>query len=186
VIAGDAVADAVDAAELFGIDVDQLAGTLALVADCRRLRVEMAQATQPEPAQHHANRRARHGELASDLRAGHALPAQPLDLGNPLGRHRSAVSSGRRAPVAQHPLAARPIPPQPMVRAADRQASRRCCIGNLPALLFDPTDHQESTLRRQASILMDVHLGLRLAVGRLATTSFASPPQMNNLHSFDS
>jgi hypothetical protein len=32
---------------------------------------------------------------------------------------------------------------------------------------------------------MDVHLGLRLAVGRLATTSFASQPQMNNLYSFD-
>jgi hypothetical protein len=27
--------------------------------------------------------------------------------------------------------------------------------------------------------------GLRLAVGRLATTSFASQPQMNNLYSFD-
>jgi hypothetical protein len=33
---------------------------------------------------------------------------------------------------------------------------------------------------------MDVHLGLRLVIGRLATTSFASQPQMNNLYSFDS
>jgi len=73
-----------------------------------------------------------------------------------------------------------------MVRAADRQAGRRCRIGNLPALLFDPADHQESTLRRQAGILVNVHLGLRPAIGRLATTSFASQPQMNNLYSFDS
>jgi hypothetical protein len=34
-------------------------------------------------------------------------------------------------------------------------------------------------------IVANVHLGLRLAVGRLATTSFASQPQMNNLYSFD-
>jgi hypothetical protein len=33
---------------------------------------------------------------------------------------------------------------------------------------------------------MDVHLGLQPMIGRLATTSFASQPQMNNLHSFDS
>jgi hypothetical protein len=73
-----------------------------------------------------------------------------------------------------------------MVRAADRQAGRRCRIGNLPAFLLDPAHHQESTLRRQASILMDVHLRLQPVIGRLATTSFASQPQMNNLYSFDS
>jgi len=40
-------------------------------------------------------------------------------------------------------------------------------------------------LRGQAGILMDVHQGLRPVFGRLATTSFASQPQMNNLYSFD-
>jgi len=32
---------------------------------------------------------------------------------------------------------------------------------------------------------MDVHLRLQPVIGRLATTSFASQPQMNNLYSFD-
>jgi hypothetical protein len=51
---------------------------------------------------------------------------------------------------------------------------------------LNPLHHQESTLRGQAGILMDVHLGLRPVIGRLATTSLASQPQMNNLYSFDS
>jgi hypothetical protein len=72
-----------------------------------------------------------------------------------------------------------------MVRAANRQAGRRCRIANLPAFLLDPAHHQESTLRRQAGILMDVHLRLQPVIGRLATTSFAGQPQMNNLYSFD-
>ena len=38
-----------------------------------------------------------------------------------------------------------------MVCAADRQASRRCRIGNFPALLFDPTDHQEPLAIARAS-----------------------------------
>lgn len=39
-VAGDAVADAVDPAELLRVDMDQLAGPLALIATHRRLLVE--------------------------------------------------------------------------------------------------------------------------------------------------
>jgi hypothetical protein len=73
-----------------------------------------------------------------------------------------------------------------MVRAAHGEAGGGGGIRDLPAMVLNPLNHQESTSRGQAGILMDVHLGLQLAVGRLATTSFASQPQMNNLYSFHS
>ena len=41
-VAGDAVADPVEAAELLDVDVDQLAGLLALVAEHRRGRLQIA------------------------------------------------------------------------------------------------------------------------------------------------
>ena len=51
-IAGDAVADAVDAAELLGVDMDQLAGPGALVAHRRRLGFQRGEPAETEPAQH--------------------------------------------------------------------------------------------------------------------------------------
>jgi hypothetical protein len=50
VIASDPVADAVDAAELLDVDMDQLARPLALVADHRRLRLERGEPSEPETA----------------------------------------------------------------------------------------------------------------------------------------
>jgi hypothetical protein len=53
-------------------------------------------------------------------------------------------------------------------------------------LLFDPTDHQESTLRCQASILVQVHPGsLPIMLASVATHSLTGLPRVNNLHSFD-
>ena len=78
--AGNAVADAADAAEFLGVEVQQLAGPLTLVAHDRRRRVERLQAAETEPAQHRAHGRARQAELAGDPIARQALPAQPFDL----------------------------------------------------------------------------------------------------------
>jgi hypothetical protein len=77
-----------------------LSATLPLIADGRRLRIEAAEAAQLKPSQHQPDGGTRHGKLAGDLRPGHALARQPLDLGDALGRHRRAVSGGRRTPVA--------------------------------------------------------------------------------------
>src|SRR5579885_1003358 len=87
--AGDAVAEAVDAAELFGVDVHQFARPLAFIAHHRRRRVERREAAEPEPAQHRANGRARQAEFPGDPLAGQTLSAQPLDLG--VARVRGAV-----------------------------------------------------------------------------------------------
>ena len=49
-VAGDAVADPVEAAELLDVDVDQLAGVLALVAADRLGRLEVLEPAQAERA----------------------------------------------------------------------------------------------------------------------------------------
>jgi hypothetical protein len=59
--------------------------------------------------------------------------------------------------------------------------------GVWPPASMDAVDQQGSTLRRQARILVDVHLGLPgRAVDRCGNHSFTPLPRMNNLHSFDS
>jgi len=64
-VAGDAVADAVDPAELLGIDVDQSAGLLPLVADDCHGRVESLEPAEPDPAQRLADRRCEKLPLSS-------------------------------------------------------------------------------------------------------------------------
>jgi hypothetical protein len=86
-IAGDAMADRRDPPELLGVDVEQLARPLPLVAHDWRLRLECRQLAEPEAAQAAADRRDRHGQLARDRRAAQALPPPALDLGHTRGRH---------------------------------------------------------------------------------------------------
>lgn len=65
-VAGDVVARTGDAAELFGVHMDQLAKA-ALVVHDRRLRLEGGEAAEPEPAQDRSYRRPR--EPAGDGRS---------------------------------------------------------------------------------------------------------------------
>src|SRR5690606_24728250 len=92
-IAGDAMADAVDAAELLGIEVDQFAGPLPLVAADLARRVEGGEPAEAEPAQDYPHGGDGPPELAGDRRAGETLTPQRLDLG--LDRR----SQARRAAV---------------------------------------------------------------------------------------
>jgi hypothetical protein len=74
-ISGNAVADAVDTAELFDIEVDQLARHVALIAHDLWLDVECAEPPEAETAQHGADGRTGQVELACDLRTGATLAA---------------------------------------------------------------------------------------------------------------
>jgi len=102
----DAVADAVDAAELLGVDVEQLAGAGALVADRGRPRLEGGEAAEAEAPQHQAHGGDGPSQPARDLRPAEALPAQPLDAApatctrcvrtpRPPGRRPRPASHGR-------------------------------------------------------------------------------------------
>jgi FtsZ-binding cell division protein ZapB len=81
-VAGDAVADAVDAPELLRVEVEQLARFVARVADDGRLGIEGSEPAQAEPAQHEAHRREWQARLPGNGWPGQALAAQPGDLGD--------------------------------------------------------------------------------------------------------
>jgi hypothetical protein len=73
VLAGDAVADAVDAAERLGIDMNELAGMLPLIASRWQPRIEGGETTRAEPPQDGADGGARHAEPERNSEAAHAL-----------------------------------------------------------------------------------------------------------------
>src|SRR4051812_1623399 len=84
------MADAVEAAELFDIDVDQFAGMLTLVAANRRGRFERLDAVEAEAPEDAADRSRRDADGSGDLLARPALAAGGFD-----GHHRGC----RRRPV---------------------------------------------------------------------------------------
>jgi hypothetical protein len=118
-VAGDAVADAVDAAELLGVDVEQRAGAGALIADHGRPGLEGGEAAETEAAQHQADGRAGPPQPPRDLRAGQALPAQPLDLGGDL----EGQPAGRCR--ASHLCAVRTDTPAARAASSTRQSCSR-------------------------------------------------------------
>src|SRR3954469_10041489 len=89
-IAGDAMADPVEAAELLDIDVDQVAGMFALVAANRRGGFERLHAVEAEAPEDAADRGRRDADRGCDVLARPALAAQSFD-----GRDRGC----RRRPV---------------------------------------------------------------------------------------
>src|SRR5512134_754895 len=86
-IAGDAVPDPVEAAQLLDVDVDELARVLAFVASHWLGRFQGLEAVQAQAPQDPADRGRRDTDLPGDLIADPALAAQ---FGNPLedGRRR--------------------------------------------------------------------------------------------------
>src|SRR5215213_1720918 len=89
-VAGDAMADPVEAAELFDIDVDQFAGMLTLVAANRRRGFERLDAVEAKAPEDAADRGRRDADRGCDVLARPALAAQGFD-----GRDRG----GRGRPV---------------------------------------------------------------------------------------
>lgn len=94
-VAGDAMADPGEAAELFDVEMDHLAGCFVLVADHRHRRFEGAASAQPEPDENPADGGRRDPDRACDLLAGPVLAAE---LGNPLdARHPGSADRGGAA-----------------------------------------------------------------------------------------
>src|SRR5690606_18190384 len=157
VMAGDAVADLVEAAELLDVEVDQLARLLALVAADRLGRLQVAQSAEAGPAQHAADRRGRDAGRGGDLPADPALPAQLDDLLAGRLSGRLAQPMRPRGPVieAGRTLGLVALDPFPDRLSSDTEGS---CHGaaRLPLLQHAP-DKLGPTQRRQAGILMHVH-----------------------------
>jgi hypothetical protein len=137
-VAGDPMADRHDPAELLGVDVDQLARPVALIAHDRRLGLERAQLAQPQTAQNAADRRDRHGKLTRDRRTAQTLPPPVLDLGHARGRHLVGTVLRRRAPVDQRRRAAVTIAREPAVSLSLRQSRSASGQSHRPILVRDP------------------------------------------------
>src|SRR5215203_3848440 len=75
-VAGDAVADLVEAAELLDVDVDEFAGVLAFVAPHRLGRLEVPEAAQAGAFEDAADRGGRDPGDLGDVLAREALAAQ--------------------------------------------------------------------------------------------------------------
>ncbi len=69
-IAGDAVAEAVDPGQLLGVDVQELAGPLALIAQNRGLGFEAREPAEAVAAQHGAHGRDRQAYAAVSPASG--------------------------------------------------------------------------------------------------------------------
>jgi hypothetical protein len=78
-IAGDAMADGVEAAEFFDIDVDDLAGCFALVTWPGLLRLEARKQTEAAAPENARDAGPGDGELAGDVLLSAALTPQDLD-----------------------------------------------------------------------------------------------------------
>jgi hypothetical protein len=109
---------ALDAPELLDVDVDQLAGPLALVA-LRGLAPQPAELAHPDPGQDARHRRQRSIEDLGDFRSGEPQPSQRRDrFDSPLvgaigdhGRRRGTIQQTARAlrPEPLDPLRARAV-----------------------------------------------------------------------------
>src|SRR5260370_30851154 len=95
-VAGDAVTDELEAAELFDVDMDHFAGVLALVAADRLGPVKRLHLVQPPPFENPAD-----GGRRDAPRPG-ALPAAPApaapEIGLSSGRPRGGAGEGRPPP----------------------------------------------------------------------------------------
>jgi hypothetical protein len=81
--ARDAVAGPADAAELLHVDVDELAGTLLLIAVRRLERLQPPQLAEPDPGQDPRDSRGRHRQRLCDLGADHPQAPQCRDHSDP-------------------------------------------------------------------------------------------------------
>ena len=100
-VAGDAMADALEAAELLDVDVDQLAGMLALVAADRLGRLQRRDAVEAEALEDAADGGRRDADLGGDLLAGPALAAQGFDLLDDRRRRRPVQAMRPRRAILQ-------------------------------------------------------------------------------------
>jgi hypothetical protein len=92
-VAGDPVADAIELAQLFNVDVDDLAWMLAFIAANGLGRLKRGETVQAEPAQDAAGGRRRHPDLGGDERGQDersCRPATPSARAQPIWRRSSA------------------------------------------------------------------------------------------------
>jgi hypothetical protein len=161
VVFADSAADAfartaLDAAEPFDVDVDELARTLSLIAD-RLLEPEPAQPAQPEPGQDPRDRRERHPERLRDLCSGEAQPAQ-------LHNHRDSILGRairdlprRRAAITQTLLAFQPVAANPLPRTTHADPGGLGRRGQRPTINKHPHSKRAPATPTESRVSVKLH-----------------------------
>jgi hypothetical protein len=173
-VAGDAVADDLDAAQLLGVDVDELSGVVSLVAANGLLRVEVGQPRQTFSGQHAGHRGRTRVDSRGDLGSGLPTPAQPEDLFDNDGMGLTRRTMGPRGAIHQRRLAGLPISAFPFRSGSVENTGRLGGAGHGDACL-DPLDQQHLTGRASSGILVKLHLGSSDELVALDTSSLTNP-----------
>jgi hypothetical protein len=160
-VAGNAVTWALNAGELFDVEVDELAWVSALVAPCRGRRIEQSQAMELVATQDARDTRLGEGALACDLKAWHAQSAERERDGHLSWWYLAWATMRTRGVITQSGASLGPKTGHPFAGGAF--AHGECRRGGLcrEPSVNDGQDKSFSTPRGQSSISMDVHaLGL--------------------------
>jgi len=160
-VAGDAVAWALDAGELFDVEVNELTWVSALVAPGQGRRIEQSQAMKLMTTQDTRDTRLGEGALACDLEAWHAQSAQRKDDRDLGWWDLPWTTPGSRGTVGQSGHAFGTETGHPFTGRAFAHGKRdRRSLCREPSV-DDGQDKSFSTPRSQSSISMNVHaLGL--------------------------
>lgn len=156
-LAGNAMTDALETTELLDVDMDHLAGMLALVASDRLGRFDISQSRQSSTLEHAADGGGRDADLMGDVLAGPTLPPQRHDA---LGDQRSGGlwhMGGPRGTVdhAGPPFGLVALDPARHDLGRHAVDARRMGFGE--SAFYHRQRHLLSTQRRETGILMDVH-----------------------------
>src|SRR5690606_17964362 len=155
-IAGDAMSDTVEAAELLDVDVDEVTGMLAFIAPHGLCRLQRTEAIEPEALEHTADGSWRDAHLGSNLLAGHAPAAQRLDLLHGHTGRRPTEPVRPRGTVLEALGTLGLEAGNPLADGARADASGSC--GGLRRLPIQNQAHDSlSTARCKTGILVDVH-----------------------------
>ena len=180
-ITSDAMAGTLESAELFDVDVDQLAGMLPLVAADGLCWLESLEVVEAQACEHAADGGGRDRNHGGDLLAREALTAE---LGNALDDRLwrgpvQGVRPGGAISQAVVTLLEEAIDPFAHGFWADPEG-RGHGLRGLP-LHEDTADDFGSTMSRQASILVNVHSVLSPASQSFDNFSFLGQGRMDNL-----
>ena len=183
-ITSDSMAGALDAPELLGVQVQQIAWRIVFVADHWFARLQVTQLRQSHAREHPADGTLGHTQSLSNTGLRQPLAAQfhdrqrfaRLDLARAQSRFTGAVAQARlvRCQVAPQPLPSRSCTHP---RRGRGRAGGETFNSHLQ-------DHLESTGVGESGILMGVHsAGPLERTDCLAITSFSNPVRMdtNNL-----
>ena len=179
VAAGAATEDSVpgaatDPAQFLDVDVDQLAGPLALVAVGRLDRLKPRELAQADAGQHGRDRGKRHRQTQRDLRGSHPQPAQGGDQLDAFLRRAMRNRIGSGGAVQQPGPALIAIAPYPLGARAVADSGGLGRLRQRPVLPEHPLGHRQATLRAERRVSVNLHPVSSLELTGLST---CQPPR---------